>query len=119
MNMQNGEVRIRWLEDEPPGPDGVRGDRLYSHVTLPADSPQPGAIEISEALARERAHMRSELGGTLELTFAMVICAALLSAWLGYRLIGVPLHRLAEKARRVGQGDLDQPLMLPQTDELG
>jgi signal transduction histidine kinase len=37
---------------------------------------------------------------------------------LGIRLIGRPLHRLVEKTRRVGKGDLTEPLHLQGHDEI-
>jgi signal transduction histidine kinase len=38
---------------------------------------------------------------------------------LGVWLVGRPLHQLADKARRVGDGDLSRPLQMARRDELG
>jgi signal transduction histidine kinase len=49
----------------------------------------------------------------------MMVLAAILSTVLGVRMVGVPIQKLADKARRVGAGDLGGPLELPHRDELG
>jgi signal transduction histidine kinase len=38
---------------------------------------------------------------------------------LGFVLVGRPLRRLADKARRIGAGDLSGPLLIRQRDEVG
>jgi signal transduction histidine kinase len=59
--------------------------------------------------------LRSEIVGAV----SAVGVAALLALALGVVFIGRPISRLAEKARRVGTGDLSEPLHLTQRDELG
>ncbi|HVR63849.1 MAG TPA: HAMP domain-containing sensor histidine kinase [Polyangia bacterium] len=119
MNQRNQEIHIRWIPGGPPRPSGVRGDRFYSYAPLPPESPEPGTIEVSESLARERAYMRADFQQTIIVTLVMATTAALLSALLGYRLIGTPLSLLAKKAHQVGTGQLQPPVALPQKDELG
>lgn len=120
MNQREGRrLHIRWLDGAVPGPPGPRGGRFFSYVPLPAESPQPGWIEISESLEEERAYLDAGLKRTVLVTGVMIAAAALLSALLGYRMIGAPLERLAAKARRVGLGDLSAPLPPGQEDELG
>ena len=118
MNQRNQEIHIRWMSGGP-GATGVHGDRFYSYAPLPPESPEPGTIEVSESLARERAYMRADLGQTVVVTLVMAATAALLSSLLGYRLIGSPLSLLAEKAHQVGTGQLQPPVVLSQKDELG
>ncbi len=119
MNERTDRVHIRWLEDRLPGTEGPRNGRFFSYVPLPAESAERGYIEVSESLDEERAYLSAGLQRTLWVTLVMVAAGALLSTLLGYQMIGSPLKRLAQKARRVGLGDLGSPLILPQPDELG
>jgi two-component system NtrC family sensor kinase len=119
MNERTDRVHVRWLEGRLPGIEGPRNGRFFSYVPLPAESAEPGYIEVSESLDEERAYLAAGLQRTLWVTLVMVAAGALLSTLLGYQMIGSPLKLLAQKARRVGLGDLGSPLILPQPDELG
>ncbi len=116
---RQGAVRVRHVEAIPSGREGVHDGRYSSYVRLPPDSPIQGYIEVSESLENQRTYLRSSSISTIEITLAMVILAAVLSTLLGYRMIGAPVQALADKARRVGSGDLENPLQLRQRDELG
>ena len=59
--------------------------------------------------------LRNQLIGSA----AVVLIAAILALALGVMFIGRPISKLANKARRVGTGDLSAPLQLRQRDELG
>jgi signal transduction histidine kinase len=112
-------VRVRHVDAIPSGKEGVHDGRYSSYIRLPPGSPVEGYIEVSESLENQRAYLRSSSMSTIEITVAMVILAAILSTLLGYRMIGVPVQALADKARRVGAGELDKPLQLRHRDELG
>jgi len=119
MNERNPEIRIRWLPGAPSRAPGRRDGRFYSYAALPPESPEPGTIEISESLARERSNMRADLKQSLAVALAMAGTAALLSSLLGYRMLGRPLALLARKARQVGAGQLAPPVVVTHADELG
>ncbi len=86
-------------------------------VSLPGD--RPGVLWMQETLFAERDIVRRIITnhvlnfGTLGLLWAVV------AVWLGAMVVGRPMRSLAEKARRVGQGDYSGPLNIQQADEIG
>jgi two-component system, NtrC family, sensor kinase len=112
-------VRVRHVDALPPGGEGVHRGRYTSYIRLPPDSPVQGYIEVSESLENQQAYLHASSVRTMEVTVAMAVLAAILSTLLGYRMVGAPIQALADKARRVGEGDLSGSLQLPHRDELG
>jgi nitrogen fixation/metabolism regulation signal transduction histidine kinase len=80
---------------------------------------ESGYIELSEPLHGERRHVRSILVDSTRTTTVLVLVMAALSATLGAWLVGGPMRKLADKARRVGRGDFSGPLHLRRRDEVG
>lgn len=78
-----------------------------------------GVIEIAEDLASRDAYLRTSIWNALTATVVMVIVAGLVILLLGLWMVGKPLQAVADKARRIGQGDLTGPLRLRQKDEIG
>src|SRR6185295_6179642 len=64
-------------------------------------------------------YVRDSLRNQIVGSVAAVAIAAILALALGVVFIGRPISKLAGKARRVGTGDLSDPLKLRQRDELG
>jgi two-component system NtrC family sensor kinase len=98
-----------------------RGDdeRLTTYVPLSDRGELPGAIEVSESLLAPNRQLRERL---LEITLTAGIAALasiLVVSGVGVVLVGRPMRRLADKARRIGAGDLSGPLVLAQQDEIG
>lgn len=116
---QSGGVKIRRVDSAPPGLSAVHEGRFISYVPLPADSPVRGFIEVSESLDDELLYRSRSIWRILETTVVMAVIASVLAMALGYKMVGFPIRLLADKARRVGAGDLGQPLVLRQRDELG
>lgn len=97
-----------------PGGD----ERLYTFVGVRLGG-ERSVIELSESLAPSRAYLRTTLTNlTLSMILVVAVSAAVLLG-LGLTLLGRPMAALANKARRVGEGDLSGPLELPQRDEIG
>jgi two-component system NtrC family sensor kinase len=78
-----------------------------------------GAIEIAESLVVRDAYLRSSIMSTVFATGSMVLVSGVVVLVFGVWLVGRPLGLLANKANRVGQGDLSGPLALAQRDEIG
>src|SRR5262249_52097137 len=57
--------------------------------------------------------------GILGATAGIIAVCTLLAGLLQIRLVGHPLGRLRDKARRAGAGDFSEPLVLRQRDEMG
>jgi two-component system NtrC family sensor kinase len=111
-------------------PDGVEhrvlelpgeGDQafLVTHVPVRDRNELIGAIEIAESLAVRDAYVRSSILSTALATASMVLVSGVVVLVFGVWLVGRPLGLLADKANRVGQGDLTGPLTLAQKDEIG
>lgn len=108
---------------EHPGLSVVAGaedgdERLLTYVPTNVPGGRPGALELSESLERRDArvgdrikHVGILLGGVLAASAAAIL-------FLGVKLVGRPLDQLAEKAERVGAGDLSGPLDLRGAGEL-
>jgi len=81
--------------------------------------PRIGGIEVAQSLAELDKYTADSLRNQIIGSLSEVAVAAALALLLGVLFIGRPIARLAEKARRVGTGDLTGPLHLQQRDELG
>jgi len=89
----------------------------YIPVRLPEE--RIGALEIKQSFEVFDTYVRDSFRNQVLGAAAAVAIAALLALGLGVVFIGRPISKLATKARRVGTGDLSQPLHLKQRDELG
>jgi len=91
--------------------------RLYLPLAL-AGSPA-GALEVRESLEREDTYVRKSLIRIGFATALLILISGGSAFLIGVRVVGRPIERLIEKARRVGQGDLSGPVLLSQQDEIG
>ena len=114
--MLEGQVVI--VKDEP-----ANVLLTYIPVRVPVGElhgePREGGLEIAQPLAGLDKFTEDSLRTAIIGSASSVVVAALLALGLGVVFIGRPISRLAEKARRVGTGDLSGPLVLGQRDELG
>jgi two-component system NtrC family sensor kinase len=143
-NRANPEIGVRWVWlDAPSGAaDAPLGEaasdaelraghpasfihrvrdnegRFLTYIPVAVDSPRPAAIEISESLAPRDRYLAMTIRHAAVSAGVRVLVAVLVGAALGLRLVGLPLRRLTEKARRVGTGDLSGPLLVRGSDEL-
>ena len=110
--LEGRSVRVRWVpagtEQPLPWPNGV--ERSEDDATLllpvaPAHAPQ-GALELVRPLARERAFISQTVTSTVLTVIALVALLELAVLLAGRWLVGRPLARLAEQARRIGAGEL-------------
>jgi signal transduction histidine kinase len=129
-------IRLVWL-DAPPGAPGAPalpvpadldgqltrpgadGESVYTYVPVAVDPARRGAIEVREALTLEREYLSRTKRNVALASAAMLATSALLAVVAGVRLVGRPMHRLVDMARRVGQGDLAARAALAQRDEIG
>lgn len=78
-----------------------------------------GAVEITESLEQERKHAWVTIKHGIATTSLVVAFCALLILFLGFMLVGRPVHRLVAQARRVGERDFESRIELNQRDEMG
>jgi signal transduction histidine kinase len=142
-NRADHPMRIRWVSlDAPPG-DPTRpragpeqlakvasgqenafkgGDEageecLYTYVPVAVEPERRGAIEVCESLSAANLYVRGTVRKQLVLVGAIAVVSAIGVSVLGVVLVGRPLKALTDKTRRVGIGDLSEPLGLRGHDE--
>lgn len=91
---------------------------LVSYFPVRAPDGRLGVLSLAESLALESEAVRGTVLRTLLATFLIALLAGLVTSSLGVWLVGRPVAQLMEKARRVGAGDLTEPIRLSQRDEL-
>jgi two-component system, NtrC family, sensor kinase len=101
------------------GPDQEQPSFLVTYVPVRDRTRLLGAVVIAESLSVRDAYLRSSIGNTIAATLSMVLVSGVVVLVFGVWLVGRPLRLLANKAFRVGQGDLTGPLELGQRDEIG
>jgi two-component system NtrC family sensor kinase len=139
---KTGRLRVRWVwldalprsHDAPLEPrdqiESMKQDsvvvirdrgrrRLVTYIPVKVPEPRDGGLEIQQSLEPFDAYVRDSLRNQVIGSVAAVAIAAILALALGVVFIGRPISKLAGKARRVGTGDLSDPLRLRQRDELG
>ena len=145
VNQKKADMRIRWVwpeagADSPYAPvagaevtEALRngedidirdaktpnGGTLISYVPVRLDDGRLGALELTESLSAERAYIRTTLIRILVTTGATAAVSGLIAIVTGMWFVGGPVRKLVAKARRIGDGDLSEPLALGQFDELG
>jgi two-component system, NtrC family, sensor kinase len=92
---------------------------LLTYIPVQVPEQRDGGLEIAQPLEQLYKFTSDSLRNGVIATASAVVIAGLLALALGVVFIGRPISRLAEKARRVGTGDLTGPLVLAQRDELG
>ncbi|HET7499628.1 MAG TPA: ATP-binding protein [Kofleriaceae bacterium] len=91
---------------------------LLSYIPVQLED-RIGALEIKQSYEAFDAYVLDSLRNQIIGSVAAVVVAGVLALGLGVVFIGRPIGKLATKARRVGTGDLSEPLQLGQRDELG
>jgi len=94
-------------------------DLLLTYIPVDVPEQREGGLEIAQPLDQLTKFTSDSLRAGIIASASAVAIAGLLALGLGVVFIGRPISRLAEKARRVGTGDLSGPLELAQRDELG
>ncbi len=100
-------------------PDDGTEARAYLYVPVSLEPFSAGALELSESLAPERHFLRETITRLVITTGVMALVSGLVAILVGVYFVGRPMRRLAERARRIGEGDLDSRVDLKQKDEIG
>lgn len=91
------------------------GGMIHSFFPIPNTH---WVLQLSEPLTAETQYVRTTIITTGVMTAIIALVSAALAFGLGSLIVGRPVHALVEKARRVGHGDLETPLVFTQHDEL-
>jgi two-component system NtrC family sensor kinase len=92
---------------------------LYTYVAVPMPGRPLGAIEIRESLAARDSYLDSTVRNTIVASLVMALVCGVVAIALGAHFVGRPVSRLIDKARRIGAGELADPVGMPKKDELG
>lgn len=145
VNLEDSPVRIRWvwLNDKPGSPDApalanvrelltgrdyavglvptyaTNDPYAYSYFRVRLHGKPPGALEISESLARLHAQTRATAIRVAAFTALAVFVCALVVALAGVVIVGRPLHGIIAHTRKIGAGDFNAVLDFHPHGELG
>jgi signal transduction histidine kinase len=123
-NVRESGIDIRWLDErytEASSRVEVGVDERYLVTKVPVVLPSGtgGAIRLRESMAHEDEYIAITVQrAVMQIATTILVCSVLILV-LGVALVGRPMARLMDKARRVGSGDLEGPLDLRQRDEIG
>lgn len=120
-------LRFDWLSSSDAATRGIRAGTdapyerasercTYAEVANPAEH---GVIGVCESLEPQKQYVRQTIIETVSTTCMLAAVCALITTVLGMWLVGRPIAALAEKARRIGEGDFSKPLELRRDDEMG
>lgn len=119
------QVEGRLLKDVADGmelslqdPTGNDDGRLITYVPVRVSGSRVGALEMSESMTQLQTYRRRMVARSLGMMGGLLAVSALTIAVLGTLVVGHPLTRLADRVRRIGQGDLHSELHLKTGDEL-
>ncbi len=90
---------------------------FYTYVPVKTDNNEMGALELSQDLSGLKDHIRHNVYRIFVLTFIFLFLSVMAILLLGFFMIGQPLNLLVEKIRRIGEGDLSEPLRMPGKNE--
>lgn len=141
---ESGSTGIRWirldrLPAEPEHPDAGRQllDQLregqtvslrlqdghgeifrYTYVPVDVGTAEQGALELSQSLSSLKSFTRRTIIRAVTVTVFLALIYGLILYFFINRKIRVPLNRLTERAKRIGQGDLAVDHTVTGNDEL-
>ena len=144
-NQASGETQVRWIDLDaasggrvapglsPSTLEAVAQGRVVQNTLKPSDEPPrivtvlpvrvnggiAGALELSESLAEPHRHVQAALVRRITTAAVLGGLSGLIAMLLGAWVVGGPIGDLVDKTRRIGAGDLSQPLDLHQRDEIG
>ncbi len=99
--------------------DAQGGEWHHAYVALSAGGGHPAVATLTESHAPQQAFIRTNHTAMALATLAIVVVCGGIATALQYGLVGRPIVRLRDKARRAGAGDFSGPLLLRQRDEMG
>jgi signal transduction histidine kinase len=107
-------------EEERVFVEKVAGNEtLLTYLPVMVGNQQVGALEVSGPLTERDNEFRAEIMQIVGRTALAALAAFIAVGVAGFFFVGRPMRRLVAKARRIGTGDLSQPLDLKQRDEVG
>ena len=116
---QHWELKWFWMQPNSTTKEQMQPRRFCHYHGIVLDSERSGQLEISQNLEELKQNKRSAIQKILIFFAAQVVVSGLILMLFGIRFIGRPIRQLIEKTRAIGEGDLNTPLSLSGSDELG
>jgi two-component system NtrC family sensor kinase len=110
--LSEGRLVSRTLDLEP------EGESIVTYAPIDAGGGIRAAVELVESTAALHEHERSAILRIAGLSLALALLTGATAVVLGYRLVGGPVDRLVEKARRIGAGEANEPFEGRGRDEI-
>ena len=114
-NVQHAAGGLTHVEVQGRGADAT----LLTYVPTHVAGERAGVIELRESMRPRHDYIRSSLLRTGIATAGIALWCAALASVLGVSLVGRPIGKLVEQARRIGSGELGARVDLPRRYELG
>lgn len=92
---------------------------MLTYNRVSTGGPRPAALEIIDPISHSGDRMRLFFYRIIILAATTFLVGAVVVVLLGRRLVGRPLQKLLNKTRRIGRGDLSEPVQLNRSDEFG
>lgn len=99
--------------------DGASSLLLVTYVRAPLPNQFDGAIELVESLAPRSDYVMRTVISTMMLSLVTVAVGGIIASAIGARMVGRPVSKLIDAARRIGAGEFTCDLGISQSDELG
>jgi two-component system, NtrC family, sensor kinase len=131
-NERESRMQITWSAPEAPprrraagqalarverSPDGSE-EWLVSSVPLKLRGTQ-GTLEMRESLGQQRSYVEANAMRNALIMGEVALLCIIVIVGSGFLFVSRPMRLLLAKVRRIGAGDLSEPLELAQRDEMG
>ncbi len=117
VNASTAGIEAVWLDHAEDGQVETE-DEVATRFPVVVAGKRMGTVQITENLEPKRAYLRTTLQNTLLASLGIILLSTVLATVTGHFLVGRPVTQLIAKARRVGEGDLSEPLRLRRGGEL-
>lgn len=120
----HGEIVLR-LEPDAPAGDVIEVDastdrhKVRARLPITVSGRVVGALVVERVLPSRSAAIRTALIDELSLALALALGSVALVGTLGGVVVGRPLARIVDRARRIGAGDFASRLRDDRRDEIG
>jgi two-component system, NtrC family, sensor kinase len=116
---EDSRLQVRWLDAGAEAQDQPGRELFTTQVPVWVDGVPQGAIEIAESRHFQQAYVRRTVIRSVILTGIAVLSTSAFAVAVGVWFVGRPMQKLVEKARQIGAGNLQAPLLIRQRDEIG
>ena len=93
--------------------------RYFTYVPVDVGDQRVGYLELSETTIARDTYVNSTVRREILLALTVLLIGAAATAGMGLLIVGWPLQSLPQTIRRIGGGDLREPLRMNRRDEIG